>query len=131
VIVLDTHIWLHWVIEGENSLPTGIVQAIQTENRVAVSAISCFEVAYLLKRQRIELPVPLQDWLSGALGPAGIECLPITCEIARDSARLPDHHKDPADRIIIATALAHDARLTSLDNMFPAYDELAGRLLQH
>src|SRR3989304_843818 len=104
VIILDTHIWLRWVVEGEKNIPKGIAQAIQSEDRVAVSAISCFEVAQLLKRGRIELPVSLTAWLQGALVPAGIECLAVTCEIARVSVELQEHHKDPADRIIIATA---------------------------
>jgi PIN domain nuclease of toxin-antitoxin system len=42
---------------------------------------------------------------------------------------LPEHHSDPQDRIIMATALAHDAKLMSSDSKFPIYAELAGRLL--
>ena len=130
MIVLDTHIWLRWIIEGEKNIPKGIAEAIQSEDRVAVSAISCFEVAQLLKRGRIELPVPLAVWLQGALEPAGIECLSVTCEISRDSVGLQEHHKDPADRIIITTALAYDARLASLDGTFTKYTELTERLLK-
>ncbi len=130
MIILDTHIWLRWVVEGEKDIPKGISQAIQSEDRVAVSAISCFEVAQLLKRGRIELPVPLAAWLQGALEPAGIECLAVTCEIARDSVGLQEHHKDPADRIIIATAIVHDAILASLDGTFAKYTELTGRLMK-
>ncbi|MEZ5600631.1 MAG: PIN domain-containing protein [Candidatus Competibacteraceae bacterium] len=53
------------------------------------------------------------------LSPAGIN-LPVSWEIALHSAQLPEHHRDPADRIIIATALAYDARLASLDGVFHA-----------
>ena len=104
MIILDTHIWLEWVIQGGNGLPASIFAAIESEQRVAVSAISCFEISYLLKRQRITLPLPIQDWLRDALSPAGIEILPISCEIAFLSAELPQHHRDPADRIIIHRA---------------------------
>src|SRR3972149_4660539 len=104
VIILDTHIWLRWVVEGEKNIPKGIAQAIQSEDRVAVSAISCFEVAQLLKRGRIELPVSLTAWLQGALV--------------------------PADRIIIATAIAHNANLGSLDGIFTSYTELTERLMK-
>ena len=107
----------------------GILAAIQSESRVAVSAISCFEVSYLLKRRRITRPVPVEEWLRDALSPAGIESLPVSWEIAFRSARLPEHHRDPADRIIIATTLAYDARLASLDSAFSNYEELAGRLI--
>jgi len=45
------------------------------------------------------------------------------------SVSLKDKHKDPADRIIIATAIIHDAMLASVDTVFPHYSELAGRLI--
>lgn len=129
MIILDTHVWLRWIIQSGRGLPAGILAAIQSEPRVAVSAISCFEVPYLLKRRRILLPLPVEAWLRDALSPAGIESLPVSWEIALHSAQLPEHHRDPADRIIIATALAYDARLASLDGAFPCYAELAGRLI--
>jgi PIN domain nuclease of toxin-antitoxin system len=129
MIILDTHIWLNWVIQGETGIPPDIAAALRSEPRVAVSAISSFEVVYLHKRKRIELPLPVREWLKEALAPSRIESLPVTSEIATASAELPEHHKDPADRIIIATTLAHDAKLASVDSVFPLYEALQGRLL--
>ena len=129
MIILDTHIWLDMVIRGPSSLPAEISTALALDSRVGVSAISSFEVVYLVKRKRIDLPLPVREWLREALAPSGIESLPITAEIAAASAELPEHHKDPADRIIIATALAYNAKLASVDGMFPLYGELTGRLL--
>lgn len=57
MIVLDTHVWVRWVLQGESALPAEVVLALQAEDRVAVSAVSCFEVALLRKRGRIELPI--------------------------------------------------------------------------
>lgn len=101
----------------------------QRAGYVAVSAISCFEVSLLVKRGKLELPLPIDEWLPEALGNSGIDRVPVSCEIARLSVSLQDVHKDPADRIIIATVLAHDAFLATLDVTFPAYAELAGRLV--
>ena len=129
MIVLDTHIWLDLVIRGPSTLPINIAAALAVESRVGVSAISSFEVVYLIKRKRIELPLPVREWLREALALSEIESLPITAEIAAASAELPEHHKDPADRIIIATTLAYDAKLASVDGAFPLYTELVGRLL--
>lgn len=129
MIILDTHIWLEWVIQKGHGLPASILAAIQSEKRVAVSAISCFEISYLLKRQRITLPLPIEDWLLHALAPSGIASLPISCEIAFRSAELPQHHRDPADRIIIATTIIHDAQIASLDDAFPDYAELTDKLI--
>jgi PIN domain nuclease of toxin-antitoxin system len=129
MIVLDTHIWLNWLILGETSIPLGIAAVLRSKPRVCVSAISSFEVIYLVKRKRIELPLPTRAWLREALAPSGIESLPITAEIAAASAELPECHKDPADRFIIATALAYDAKLASIDSAFPLYEAMNGRLL--
>jgi PIN domain nuclease of toxin-antitoxin system len=64
-----------------------------------------------------------------ALAGSGIELLPVTPQIAGIAVDLPEHHRDPQDRLIIATALSHDAILISSDGKFPLYTELAGRLL--
>jgi PIN domain nuclease of toxin-antitoxin system len=76
------------------------------------------------------LPLATTEWLKKALEPAGIACLPVTCEIGAIAAALPEHHRDPADRIIIATALAHDAKLLSLDSAFLQYEQLNDRLIR-
>ena len=59
--------------------------------------------------------------LAEALSGSGVDCLPVTCEISRLSVALQDIHKDPADRLIIATTIVHDALLASVDSVFPEY----------
>lgn len=130
MIILDTHIWVNWIIQGESGLTKPIMNAINSPASIAVYAISCFEVALLVKQGKLQLPLSTEEWLSEALEPSGIHCLPVTCEITKLSVALQNHHKDPADRIIIATAIAHDAQLASLDSLFPEYSELAGRLIR-
>ncbi|MEX6775747.1 PIN domain-containing protein [Limnospira fusiformis] len=58
-----------------------------------------------------------------------IQVLPVDRPIAIKASQLPEHHRDPADRIIIATALIHEASLVSLDSVFPQYEELKDRLI--
>ena len=65
-----------------------------------------------------------------ALTGSGIDVIPIEQNIAKIAAQLPEHHKDPADRIIIATAIYHQATLLSLDTKFPLYTELNQLLIQ-
>jgi len=86
-------------------------------------------VSLLVKQRKLELPLPVDEWLVEALSASGVDCLPVTCEISRLSVALQDIHKDPADRIIIATAITHDALLASVDSAFPEYSELIGRLI--
>ena len=130
MIILDTHIRVRWIIEGEAAIPAATAKALQHEDRVAVSAISCMEVMRLEKAGKLVLPAPASDWIKAALEPAGVESLEVTCEIASRAVQLPDHHKDPADRIIIATTLVLDASLSSVDEKFPLYEDLRGRLVR-
>ena len=69
------------------------------------------------------------SWFEKALQGFGVMLLPITPQIAGMAVDLPEHHSDPQDRIIIATALAHEWQLMSADRKFPLYEELASCLL--
>ena len=60
-----------------------------------------------------------------------IQSLPVTSEIAYLTGTLPEHHKDPADRIIIATSIVNDTQLISFDTAFPLYSELKVRLISY
>ncbi len=129
MIILDTHIWVNWIMSGNTALTPAVVDAMQKESRLAVSAISCFEVSLLANRGKLELTLPVNEWLAEALANSGVESLPVTCEIANRAVMLAEIHRDPADRIIIATALVHDAKLASMDSVFPNYQELQNRLV--
>ncbi len=114
---------------GRDASKPNIASAIENADRVAVSAMSCFEVALLVKGRKLELPLATDEWLKEALEQSDIECLPITCQIAQRSVSLTDIHRDPADRIIIATTLQYGAQLASYDSAFPNYPELASFLV--
>lgn len=129
MIVLDTHIWIWWVNGDQSQLGSSRINLIQSADLVSVSAISCFEVAWLNAHGRIELPFDKFKWFTLALGGSGVELLPITPEIAGIAVDLPEHHSDPQDRIIIATAIKHGAHLMSLDKKFPGYQEIRDALL--
>ncbi len=130
MIVLDTHVWVRWLDSQAAPLPEWMVDKIESADKLAVSAVSCWEVAWLQRRGRIELTLPLDIWFDQALHGSSVTCLPVDRRIATQAALLPEHHRDPADRLIIATVLEYQAGLASLDQHFPAYAELAGRLLQ-
>jgi PIN domain nuclease of toxin-antitoxin system len=129
MILLDTHIWVNWILLGRDALKPIIASTLEDADRVVVSAISCFEVTLLVKGRKLELPLSTDDWIKEALKQSGIECLPITCSIAQRSVKLTDIHRDPADRIIIATALEYGSQLASYDTVFQSYPELSGYLL--
>jgi PIN domain nuclease of toxin-antitoxin system len=96
LILLDTHIWL-WYLSGSDHLSADKRLQLAPLPKV-VSAISCWEVAKLVERKRLVLNMSVNDWMSQALGPSGINLLPLEPEIAVLSTQLPGaFHKDPAD----------------------------------
>ena len=129
MILLDTHIWVRWVDPQANPLPSGILDCIETAEQLAVSAITCWEVAWLARRGRLQLRLSLLDWLDQALQGSDVICIPLDRPIAVRAASLPKHHRDPADRFIIATAIERQTQLISLDSAFSAYLELADKLI--
>ena len=71
----------------------------------------------------------MDEWLKEALSGSFVKSLPISSNIAYLAGILPEHHKDPADRMIIATSIVHDMQLISFDSAFSRYTELKGRLI--
>jgi PIN domain nuclease of toxin-antitoxin system len=129
IVVLDTHIWVWWLNDRFNYLSVQQIDVIEQTKQVAVSVISCFEIAQLVKRERLVLPLPIDEWLQEALLPAGIDLLPLSPAITCRAVDLSDIHKDPFDRMIIATALNYQAKLMSVDSHFKNYPELREYLL--
>lgn len=129
MILLDTHIWHWWTNQIPDRLPPNIIDLIELTDEVCVSAISCFEMAWLVRHGRIELGCHFKQWLEDVEASQSVRFLPVTVNIACKAVTLPEHHKDPQDRLIIATTLIHDAQLISFDTAFDAYKELEGRLI--
>jgi PIN domain nuclease of toxin-antitoxin system len=131
MMVLDTHVWIRWVDPTNMPLPAELVERIETSDQLAISAISCWELAMLVRRGRVQVSLPLDQWIDIALSGSGVTCLPVERQIAICAANLPEHHRDPADRLIIATTITANAALASLDDAFSQYAELSGKLFSH
>jgi len=129
MIVMDTHIWLWWVNGNLEQLGDKRTKLLEQPKLLAVSAISCFEVAWLDHHHRIQLPSNKINWFDKALAGSNILLLPITPKVAEIAVELPEHHRDPHDRLIIATAIFYDAYLMSADQKFPKYIEIQEKLL--
>ncbi len=116
-IILDTHVWI-WAVEGltENLDPKAVtaIERAAKASTLAVSAISVWELAMLVKRGRLTLATAVSSWVEASLRPPGVQIIPVGTALALDSVQLPDfdYHKDPADRLIVATARRHGTLLT-------------------
>ncbi len=104
---------------------------MKNQSGMPINEASCWEVSTLHQRNKILLPVDLMNWFHLALDESNIECMDISQSIAIKAAQLPMHHKDPADRLIIASALIESLYLLSYDSKFPLYDEIKMNLIQY
>lgn len=125
MIVLDTHILLWWA-SGENAqLSKGAQRAIGAElkgGRIMVSSMSAWELAMLVAKGRVALSMDIEEWLSVVSQIEVVSFVPVDNEIAVKSIELPgEFHKDPTDRIIVATARKLTAQLVTADDRIRAY----------
>ena len=124
MIVLDTHAWVWWLGNPRRLSPRArkaIAQAMD-QGSVHVSSISTWEVALLVERGRLELTMAVDDWLARAEALPFMTFVPVDNRIALTAVRLPPpFHADPADRIIVATAMTLGATLVTRDERIRAY----------
>jgi len=117
-ILLDTHILLWWLADDER-LPSRASNAIENPNtEVVVSAASAWEISIGRAAGRLEAP----DDLLNALDANDFGTVAITAAHALAAGRLPPHHSDPFDRVLIAQAQIEGWTRVSVDTRFPLYD---------
>jgi len=119
--LLDTHAWIWWVEQDARlgAKAIAILDGLAPDRRPLLCDISLWEVATLVELGRLQLDVPLDEWLDAAAHPRSVQIVPVSPRIAAEVARLPEtFHRDPADRIIVATSraqriavLTHDERI--------------------
>ena len=114
MIVLYTHAWI-WAASDPARLGREARRLVARDKVRGIAAISCWEVAMLASRGRIELDRDPVTWMEDALVELGLDLLPLTPAVAAASAQLGPIHGDPADRLIVATALTHGAVLVTRD----------------
>lgn len=121
MLLLDTCA-LVWLADGGGTLSALAREALGRHvGGLYVSAVSAFEVALLRRKGRLELRQPPEEWYSRVLDFHGLRELPLTGLIAARAVALPDIHRDPCDRFIVATAQEHQLRIVTADQTIPRY----------
>lgn len=119
-MILDTCALL-WLAQGGGSLSAPTIKRIKEEPAVYVSAISGFEIGIKHQRGKLELPAQPADWFAAVLDHHDIQVLPLDLSICLRATQLPNIHKDPFDRLIIATAERHRMPVVTGDPVFKQY----------
>ncbi len=127
MILLDTHAWI-WHLADRAALSEAARDSIDGEyqlhqsgqnGRIAISAISVWELFTLVKKKRLVLTVPPAAFVTNTRRDPAMTIVPIDESIARRSVELTDIHQDPADRFILSTAVEMGWPLVSRDQRFP------------
>jgi PIN domain nuclease of toxin-antitoxin system len=113
-ILLDTHVWI-WVSIGDLSSLSPKARKAVTVTPKWISAISCWELAKLVERQRLGFTIPTLTWMRRSLSENNIRIADLTPEIAVESTELQGFHQDPADQIIVATSRVLGMPLVTTD----------------
>ena len=117
ILLLDAHAFLWW-IRDEELADASRASIASPLNDVLVSAATVWELE--IKRARGQLQAP--DDLVGTIEAAGFSNLPILGEDAVRAGRLPPHHRDPFDRMLVAQAVRVGATIVSRARAIPLYD---------
>jgi PIN domain nuclease of toxin-antitoxin system len=119
-LLLDTHVVL-WAMQDSKLLSTVARKQMRAAEAVHVSAVSLWEIA--IKASLGKLAVD-SEALEEQLGNAGFQPLPITWQHTVQVRKLPTHHRDPFDRMLIAQAMSEPLRLLTHDAGLRAYSDL-------
>lgn len=128
MIVIDTHVMVWWV-SGSDALSAVAKKIIESTlskgGEVLISSISAWEIAMLVEKGRLVLSMDVESWLDEVSQIDGVRFLPIDNEIGVKSTALPgDFHKDPADRMIVATARKLAVPLVTADEKILQYEHV-------
>jgi PIN domain nuclease of toxin-antitoxin system len=130
-LLLDTHIVL-WLDSGDDHLRASTRALIdscwQNGGTICLSAITIWEIALLIDTGRIDLDLPIDTWIERFLQRPGIDPVPLRHGAASKSYRLHHlEHRDPADRLLIATAIELNCPLVTYDERIRYFARRHGR----
>lgn len=118
-LLLDSHLLLLWILTADPLLPRSAVEQIfDRRNVLLISAVSIWELEVKRVKGKLVAPEDLLDRTERA----GFGWTALTADNALDAARLPRHHGDPFDRLLVAQAQGEAATLVTRDARLTAYD---------
>lgn len=124
MIVLDTHALVWWVT-GDAELSKkakAVIEREQDSGEIIVSAISAWEITMLVEKGRLILSMDVSSWLATVAEIERVKFLPVDMVIANKSVALPgEFHKDPADRMIVATSRKLAVPIVTKDEKIRSY----------
>jgi PIN domain nuclease of toxin-antitoxin system len=121
-LLLDTQCWLWWFAEPNRLSENTVVQIADENNELYFSVASIWEMGIKVALGKLPLPEPIESYVTSSLLVLDATSLEIRANHALQAAKLPRHHKDPFDRMLIAQAQSEGMVIISSDRVFHKYD---------
>ncbi len=119
-MILDTCA-LIWLVSGHDRLSQAAKTEIEAAQIVHVCPITAWEISLKCARGALELPLPPLEWFNRSLDVHHLTLTDLSVEVLMHANTLPWHHRDPADRFIIATAQMENLAVVTSDERFREY----------
>jgi PIN domain nuclease of toxin-antitoxin system len=120
--LLDTHVWL-WMLGARDRLRSAVREQLEDAgNELLLSAASSWEIAIKYRLGRLQLPQPPPHYVPDRIRRTGTTPLPVEHEHVLRVAELPDHHRDPFDRLLVAQAQILRVPIITADRQLAAYE---------
>ena len=124
MILLDTCA-LIWLNEDRSKFSKKVISLITDNiNSLFVSSISFMEIGIKSQKNKLHIPNSLEEWSNSIIKTYSFNVIPVSKDIAIKAPMLPDIHKDPFDRIIIATAIVNKMKIITADKVFKNYRQI-------
>ena len=121
-ILLDTLPWL-WMQAAPDRLSEAARAALEdADNVLLLSPVSAWEIASKVAAGRLRLPLPAEEYVPSRRKSSGVDALPLQHSHALQVARLPMHHDDPFDRLLVAQAQVEDLPVLTHERRLADYD---------
>jgi PIN domain nuclease of toxin-antitoxin system len=120
-LLLDTHSFIWWDSEPDRISSHALALCRDPENTLLLSVVSAWEIQIKMQLGKLKLDLPLAEVVASQERINNLEILPIRLEHVMALEKLPIHHKDPFDRLLIAQAGIEEATLVSRDSIFAKY----------
>ena len=124
-VLLDTHVWI-WAAEAPEKLGRRTRALLENaETGLTISAMAALEIARLVFLRRVQLNERASVWIADSQRALNAMFIAVTADVAAEAYELPGtFHKDPVDRVLVATARLHDLTIITADDLILRYSHV-------
>jgi PIN domain nuclease of toxin-antitoxin system len=120
--LLDTCAWIFLLTNDEQLSDRQKEVILDSSNTMYLSVVSAWEMAIKISKGKLKLPKSLDDLIVESCIKDGYTILDLDIFSVLNSKNLPNHHRDPFDRMLISQAINHDLTIITTDSVFPQYE---------